>query len=61
MYSPGDRGDFGRGGLQSIYLSVGQVLLARTVDEPNKVYAIQIVGQDENQERMSVRYAIIQR
>jgi hypothetical protein len=54
LFSPGTGG-------QSIQVSVGQVLFARTVDEPNKIYIVQIVGQDQNQERMSARYAIIQR
>jgi hypothetical protein len=54
LFSPGTSG-------QSIQVSVGQVLFARTVDEPNTVFVIQIVGQDKDHERMSVRYAIVQR
>jgi len=54
LYSPGTSG-------QSIQVSVGQVLFARTVDDPNTVFVIQIVEQDKDHERMIARYAIIQR
>ena len=48
-------------GLQSIDVKVGQVLLARTVDAPDKIFVIQIAGQDRNQDKMNVRYAVIGR
>ncbi len=60
MYTPG-RGDTGLGytGLQAMRVAVGQVLLARTVDDPRRIFVIQIQKQAEDQEQMSVRYAII--
>ncbi len=60
LYTPG-RGYtvLGYTGLQSIDVAVGQVLLARTVDDPRKIFVIQIQRQAQDQEQMSVRYAII--
>jgi hypothetical protein len=60
MYTPG-RGETSLRmmGLQSLYVNVRQMLLARTVDEPNKIFIIQIMSQKENQEQMSARYAVI--
>jgi hypothetical protein len=60
MYTPGRRNSkFGWQDLQSICVSVGQVLLARTADDPRTVYIIQIVGQNLDQERMSFRYTVL--
>lgn len=46
-------------GLQAIDVAVGQVLLARTVDDPRKIFVIQVERQAQDQEQMSVRYAVI--
>jgi hypothetical protein len=60
MYAPGRRDTpLGWTGLQAIQVTVGQVLLARTVDDSRKIFAIQIESQMQDQERMSARYAII--
>lgn len=60
MYTPGRAHTSLRWtGLQAIYVSVGQVLLARTVTDPQKVFIIQIVGQKQEQEQMSIRYSVI--
>ena len=61
MYTPG-RGETALRwrSLQSIEVRVGQTLLARTADEPYKIFIIQITGQKEDQEQMSARYAVIQ-
>lgn len=53
LFSPGSSG-------QSIPVSVGQVLFARTVDDTNRIFVIQIVEQYKS-EQMSARYTIIQR
>lgn len=60
MYTPG-RADtaFGWTGPGSIRMRVGQVLLARTVNDARKVFIIQIVGQKQDQEQTSVRYTVI--
>jgi hypothetical protein len=60
MYTPG-RGDtvFRYTGLQAIDVAVGQLLLARTVDDPNRIFAIQIEAQSQEREQMSARYAVI--
>lgn len=61
MYTPG-RGDTvlgSTGGLQAIDVSVGQVLLARTVDDPRRILVIRIEKQAQDQEQMSMRYAVI--
>ena len=50
----------GSGGGSAITVSGGQVVFARTVDQPNKIFAIQIVKQHKSQS-MTARYAIIQR
>lgn len=62
LHTPG-RGEsaLGWNGLCSIWVKVGQVLLARTVDDPRKIFVIQIERQALDQEQMSVRYAIIRR
>ena len=44
----------------SIVVSIGKVVFARTVDEPNKIFAIQIIKQEQS-ESMTARYTIIQR
>jgi hypothetical protein len=54
LFSPGTSG-------QSVQVTVGQVLLARTADDLRTIYILQIVGQDQSQKRMSARYAVIQR
>ncbi len=61
LYTPG-RGETPPGwkGRQAIGVEVGQVLLARTIDEPQNVFVIQIVGQKQDQEQMSARYSVIQ-
>jgi len=60
MYTPG-RGDtnLGRNSFQSISVRVGQVLFARTVDAPDKIFIIQIVAQKRDEEQMSAKYASI--
>ncbi len=60
LYTPG-RGDTALGwtGLQALDVAVGQVLLARAVDEPRTVFVIQIERQAQDREQMSVRYAVI--
>ena len=60
MYTPG-RGDtnLGWNSSQSICVRVGQVLFARTIDAPNKVYIIQIVSQKKDEEQMTARYTMI--
>lgn len=59
MYTSG-RGNtkLGWNSLQSIQVSVGQILLARTADDPKTVFVIQIVEQDLDQERLSVEYTV---
>jgi hypothetical protein len=59
-HTPG-RGDtkLGANSENAIFVSVGQVLLARTADDPRTIFVIQIVGQEPVQERMSVRYTVI--
>jgi hypothetical protein len=39
--------------------SVGQVLLARNINNLRKVYAIQVTGQKQDEEEMTARYAVI--
>jgi hypothetical protein len=59
-HTPG-RGDtkLGVNSGNAILVSVGQVLLARTADDPGTIFIIQIAGQDAVQEKMSVRYTVI--
>lgn len=57
LYSPGRSG--WTGGHEAFDVNVGQVMLVRAIDEPNKVYIIQIVSQKENKEQMTARYAVI--
>ncbi len=60
MYTSGrSNSKLGWIGLQAIQVSVGQVLLARTADDPRTIFIIQIVGQDLDQERLSARYTVI--
>jgi len=62
QHTPGRRDTpLGWTGEQSLGVKVGQVLLARTADDPREVFVIQIEGQeqDQDQERMSARYAVI--
>lgn len=59
MDTPG-LGRVGWGELGMVQISVGQVVLARTVDEPNKVFIVQIVSQDPDRDRMRARYAVVQ-
>jgi hypothetical protein len=59
LFSP-DAGDISNGNRVTA-VSVGQVVFARSVDDPNKIFAIQIVGQDQGKKLMFARYAIIQR
>lgn len=49
------------GSIQSIQVKVGQVLLARNTEDIHKIYAVQVVGQQHDQECMSYRYTTIQR
>jgi hypothetical protein len=60
LYTPG-RGETALGwtGLQAIQVAVGQVLLARAVDEPRTIFVIQIESQAQDSEQMSARYAVI--
>jgi hypothetical protein len=60
LYTPG-RGETALGwtGLQAIHVAVGQVLLARAVDEPRTIFVIQIEKQAQDKEQMSARYAVI--
>jgi len=44
----------------SIVVSVGQVVFARMIEDPNKIFAIQIIKQDKSQS-MTARYSIIQK
>jgi hypothetical protein len=62
MYSPG-RGEtpLRWTGVQSIDVNVGQVLLARTIDEPDKIFIIQIKDQQKDKEQMSARYTVSSR
>jgi len=61
MYTPRlGNNKLGWSGLQAIQVSVGEVLLARTADDPRTVFIIQMVGQDLNEERLSARYTVIQ-
>ena len=62
MYTPGraDTALGSTGGLQAIDVNVGQVLLARTVDDPNKILIIQVMAQKQDEEQMSARYAFIE-
>ncbi len=46
-------------GLRTIRVEVGQVLLARTVEDPHTVYIIRIVTQSAAEESMAFRYAAI--
>lgn len=59
MYSPGMKNAFGRSGEPGIRISVGQIVLARTIDDPLTIYIIQIEKQDEVEEKAFVKYAII--
>jgi hypothetical protein len=44
----------------SIVVSVGQIVFARTIEDPNKTFAIQVIKQDKSQS-MTARYSIIQK
>jgi hypothetical protein len=48
----------GSGG-QAIDVSVGQVWLVRTVDDPGRVYILQLTGIGQDEERLTVRYGLI--
>ena len=48
-------------GAQAITVEMGPVLLARTAKDPDKVFIIQIVGQDPAQEQVSAWYSVIGR
>jgi hypothetical protein len=56
-----DESALGWTGLQGIKVEVGRVLLARTTKDPDKLFAIQIVGQAPAQKQMSARYTVIRR
>ena len=58
LFSP-DRPE-GAGYRQSIYVKVGEVLLARTVTKPRRVFVIQLVEQKQEKGQLVVRYAVIQ-
>lgn len=59
-YTPG-RGDtvLGATAYNAILVAVGQVLFARTVDDPRTIFIIQIEAQKQDQERMSARYTVV--
>ena len=57
MYTPGNTS-----ATQHIWnngLSVGKVLLARNVDNPDKIYAIEIIKQEQDKAQMTARYTVI--
>jgi hypothetical protein len=56
--SPGLEKALNWSGGNAIAVDVGQIILARTVDEPGKVYVIKVVEQDPN-EAVTVEYAVI--
>ena len=43
----------------AILASVGQIFLARTVLEPQRIYIVQVKSQKQSEESVAVRYAII--
>lgn len=60
-YTPGRaESPLGWTGPYGIDVKVGQTILARTKDQPKKVYAIQVLGQGANPEAMTARYTVIQ-
>ncbi len=61
MYTPGRAGSPLKWTAYSgaIDVRVGQVVLARTSEQPDKVYVIQIVRQETDREQLSFRYAVI--
>ncbi|MBM3301518.1 MAG: hypothetical protein FJY85_16400 [Deltaproteobacteria bacterium] len=58
MYSPGRPPALGLRSYNAITVGVGQVVLARTVDDPQAIYVLQVDRQDRDTERVYVRYAI---
>ena len=61
MYTPG-RGDTALGWTGGcLHVTVGQLLLARTVDDRDTVFVIQIVAQKQTEEEMTARCAVVQR
>jgi len=57
LFTPGRPG---RAGLQqSISVKVGEVILARTVSKPGRVFVVQFVEQKLDNEEVMVRYAVI--
>ena len=56
--TPGNHEAIGRVGYNAVKVAVGQVLLARTVDDPTTVYALKIDGQ-EQREAMSIKYSLM--
>lgn len=52
LHSPGKRGN-------SMYVKVGQVILGRTVDDPQTIYIIKFVSQEKGKETVTVQYAVV--
>ena len=53
LFSPGTSG-------QSLRVSIGQVLLVRTVDDPKNIFVLQIIKQELDQDKMTARYALLE-
>ncbi len=60
LFDPhGDETRINWAGEQSIQVEVGQTILARTLEDTQTIYAIQIVSQGIEREQMDFRYAVI--
>jgi hypothetical protein len=59
LFTPGGSETALRMNGPAVRVEVGQVFLARTVDEPKKIYIIQVMSQAKDQEQMTARYAEI--
>jgi hypothetical protein len=59
LESHGDETRLNWSGDQAIQVEVGQTILARTVKDPQTIYAIQIVSQSTEKEEMDFIYAAI--